>query len=94
MNDEKTLFGKPASETIRMLHQVILAAFLSWLTLSIKDVNAEMHTHATSIATIQSTQGQVIVRIDGDIQEIREALNRIENELLEIRETEAGKRGK
>ena len=87
---EKTIFGKPMSDTIRMFHQVILAAFLTWLTLSAQATNAEMHTHAANIAEMQGTQGEVIKRLDGDIQEIRSALSRIENELSEIRKSEHG----
>lgn len=87
---EKTIFGKPMSDTIRMFHQVILAAFLTWLTLSASATNAEMHEHATELAKIQGTQAEVIKRLDGDIQEMRLALDRIENELAEIRKSEHG----
>lgn len=90
MNNEKNLFGRPMTDTIRMFHQVILAAFLTWLTLSAQATNAEMHTHATNIAEIQGTQSEVIKRLDGDIQEIRSTLSRIENELSEIRRAEHG----
>ena len=87
---EKTIFGKPMGDTIRMFHQVVLAAFLTWLTLSASATNAEMHEHATELAKIQGTQAEVIKRLDGDIQEIRSTLSRIENELSEIRRSEHG----
>ena len=75
-------------ETIRMIHQIIFTAVLAWLALYIQNVNAEVHAHTKDIAAVQVEQHEVIIRIDGDIQEIRAALARIEDKLDAVERTE------
>lgn len=72
-------------EVLKMVSQVLLTSFLAWLTLSIRDSNTEIQAHAKAITQIESTQTEVIYRLDGDIQEIRESLKRIESEVAALR---------
>ena len=88
MDKVKGWVGNVPPETVRMIHQVLFTAALAWLAFYTQNVNAEVRSHTAALARLQGTQGEVIIRIDGDIQEIRAALKRIEEKLDTVERSE------